>query len=163
MEGYLEEAVDSRMEVETLKTSYREWRRTGQGYLIILAIAEAILTVVAAIGLAILNYIFFTQRRDEFGTLHAVGHSRLKLTARTLQESVIIVGLAWLIGAVFCMIAVFWIQAEILTPVGMGIDFSNPTPWLFTLPIPLVVVAASVGTTSLILSRLDQVSIIERR
>jgi ABC-type lipoprotein release transport system permease subunit len=164
MEAWLEESVDSpRVKVTTLGTSYREWRRTGQGYLLILAAAEFILAVVAVIGLAILNYIFFTQRRDEFGTLHAVGHSRLMLTTRTLQESVSIVGVAWLIGAVLCMLGVFWVQANILTPVGMDIDISNLTPWLFTLPIPLAVVAASVGTVAWALARLDPVAVIERR
>jgi hypothetical protein len=164
MEVWLEESIDSsRVKVTTLGTSYREWQRTGQGYLLFLAITEVILAVVAAIALAVLNYIFFTQRRDEFGTLHAVGHSRLRLTTRTLQESVSVVGVAWLIGAVLCMIGVFWIQASILAPVGMNIDFSSPVPWLFTLPIPLAVVAASVGTVAWALARLDPVAVIERR
>jgi hypothetical protein len=164
MEVWLEESIDSpRVNVTTLGTSYREWRRTGQGYLTFLAITEVILAATAAIALIILNTIFFAQRRDEFGTLHAVGHSRLMLTARTLQESVSIVGVAWLIGAALCMIGVFWVQADILAPVGMSIDFSNPTPWLFTFPIPLTVVAASAGTIAWMLSRLDPVAVIERR
>lgn len=164
MEAWLEENIDSpRAKVTTLGTSYREWRRTGQGYLLFLAITEVILAVVAAIALAILNYIFFTQRRDEFGTLHAVGHSRLRLTTRTLQESVSVVGVAWLIGAVLCMIGVLWTQASILAPVGMSIDLSSPVPWLFTLPIPLAVVTASVGTVAWALARLDPVAVIERR
>jgi ABC-type lipoprotein release transport system permease subunit len=164
MEAWLEESVESpRVKVTTLGTSYREWQKTGQGYLLFLAITEVILATVAAIALITLNTIFFSQRRDEFGTLHAVGHSRLKLTARTLQESVSIVSVAWLIGAVICTIGVFWVQADILEPVGMSIDFSNPTPWLFTLPIPLVVVAASVGTVAWALARLDPVAVIERR
>ncbi len=164
MEAWLEESIDSpRVNVTTLGTSYREWQRTGQGYLLFLAITEVILAAVAAIALITLNTIFFSQRRDEFGTLHAVGHSRLRLTTRTLQESVSVVGVAWLIGAILCMIGVFWIQADILSPVGMSMDFSNPMPWLFTLPIPLVVVAVSVGTVGWALSRLDPVAVIERR
>jgi ABC-type lipoprotein release transport system permease subunit len=163
-EVWLEESIDSpRVNVTTLGTSYREWRRTGQGYLMFLAVTEVILATVAAIGLIILNTIFFTQRRDEFGTLYAVGHSRLRLTARTLQESVSVVGVAWLIGAALCLIGVFWVQANILAPVGMRMDLSNPAPWLFTLPVPLVVVAASVGTVAWALARLDPVAVIERR
>jgi tellurite resistance protein TehA-like permease len=73
------------------------------------------------------------------------------------------VSVAWLIGAVICMIGVIWIQADILAPVGMSIDLSNPTPWLFTLPIPLVVVTASVGTVAWALARLDPVAVIEGR
>jgi hypothetical protein len=44
-----------------------------------------------------------------------------------------------------------------------GLNFFNPTPWLFTLPIPVAVLAASAGTIGWTLSRLDPVAIIERR
>jgi hypothetical protein len=54
-------------------------------------------------------------------------------------------------------------QANIYAPKGLGMDFLNLAPWLFTLPIPLAVVAASAGTIAWMLSRLDPVSIIERR
>jgi hypothetical protein len=43
------------------------------------------------------------------------------------------------------------------------VDFLNPAPWLFTLPMPLAVVAVSTGLVAWTLSRLDPVSIIERR
>jgi len=164
METWLEESIDSsRVSVTTLGTAYRQWRATGEGYLAFLAITEVLLVVVAAVALAVLNYIFFTQRRDEFGTLYAVGHARLRLIARTLQESVSVVAVAWVVGAVLCVAGVFWIQASLLTPVGMSIDLNNVTPWLFSLPIPVTVVAASVGTVAWALSRLDPVSVIERR
>jgi hypothetical protein len=42
-------------------------------------------------------------------------------------------------------------------------DLFNLGPWLFTLPIPLTVLAASTGTIARMLSKLDPVSIIERR
>jgi len=164
MERWIEEGIDARYtDVMTFGTSYREWQRTGQSYLLFLAITEVILVVVASIALATLNYIFFIQRRDEFGILHAVGHGLRQLTTRTLQESASIVGIAWLVGAVLCMIGVFWVQTNILAPVGMNIDISNGTPWLFTLPIPMAIIAASVGTVAWALRRLDPVALIERR
>jgi tellurite resistance protein TehA-like permease len=43
------------------------------------------------------------------------------------------------------------------------VDLTNPTPWLFTLPIPIVVAAASAGTIAWLLKRLDPVAVIERR
>jgi hypothetical protein len=36
-------------------------------------------------------------------------------------------------------------------------------PWLFTLPIPVAVIAASGGLVARMLRRLDPVSVIERR
>jgi putative ABC transport system permease protein len=164
METWLEETIASpRVRIETLGSSYRSWQtlvRTAQSTI---AIGSAILSAVAGLGLAIMNYIFVTQRRDEFGALHAVGHSRAVLIARTLRESVSIAVVAWLVGAAVCIAGMFYAQATIYTPLGTSLDWTNLAPWLHTLSIPLAVVVASAGTIAWALSRLDPVSIIERR
>ena len=67
------------------------------------------------------------------------------------------------VGAGFCIVGLICAQASIYGPKGLSLDLGNPAPWLFTLPIPLAVVLASVGTIGWMLSRLDPVSIIERR
>ncbi|NIQ81574.1 MAG: hypothetical protein GTN93_26475, partial [Anaerolineae bacterium] len=60
-----------------------------QRWLVVLlcAVVEGIIAVVAAVALAILSYTFFAQRREEFGTLHAIGHSRRWLILRTVWET----------------------------------------------------------------------------
>jgi ABC-type antimicrobial peptide transport system permease subunit len=164
VETWLRETIASpRVEIETLGTSYRRWQELVQISQTIADIGIIILTVAAALALTILNYIFFTQRHDEFGALHAVGHSRAALIARSLRESASITAVAWLIGAVICIAGVLCFQTYIYTPVGTSVDLANPTPWLFTLPIPLAVIAASAGTIGWALSRLDPVAVIERR
>jgi hypothetical protein len=57
----------------------------------------------------------------------------------------------------------FYAQATIYTPLGTSLDWTNLTPWLSTLPIPLAVVVASAGTIAWALSKLDPVAVIERR
>jgi hypothetical protein len=47
--------------------------------------------LVASIALAVLGYVFFSQRQDEFGVLHAIGHSRRWLVRRTVGETVNVV------------------------------------------------------------------------
>ena len=164
METWLRETIASpRVEIETLGTSYRRWQGLVQISQTIADIGIVILTMAAGLALATLNYIFFTQRRDEFGTLHAVGHSRATLLTRALRESVSITAIAWLIGAAICIACVLCFQTYIYTPVGTSVDLANPTPWLFTLPIPVAVVVASAGTIGWALSRLDPVAVIERR
>jgi ABC-type lipoprotein release transport system permease subunit len=164
MEIWLEKTIASpRVRIETLGSSYRFWRtivRTAQATI---GIGSAILSAVAGLGLAIMNYIFVTQRRDEFGALHAVGHSRAALIARTLWESVSIAVVAWLAGAAVCIVGMFYAQAALYTPLGTSLDWTNLAPWLHTLSIPLAVVVASAGTIAWALSRLDPVAIIERR
>ena len=164
VETWLEESIASpQVAVETFGTRYRYVQEFLRIALPLLAITESILAVVAAVALAILNYIFVTQRQDEFGILHAVGHSRVRLIARTLRESAGIAGVAWLIGAACCLVLVLGAQAIVYAPKGMSLDLANAVPWLFTLPIPLAVAAASAGTIGWTLSRLDPVAIIERR
>jgi ABC-type lipoprotein release transport system permease subunit len=164
METWLEETLASpRVEIETLDKSYRIWQQNVQTIQMTNAISTTLLTAAAALGLAILNTVFFTQRRDEFGILHAAGHDRVELVTRTLRESVSITFAAWLIGAASVLILLLGTQAAVYAPKGMSLDLTNVIPWLFTLPIPLATVTASAGTIAWALSRLDPVAVIERR
>ena len=72
-------------------------------------------------------------------------------------------GAAWLVGAVLCAAGMLYVQTSIYAPRGMSVNLYNPWPWLFTLPIPVAVVAASAGTIAWMLSRLDPVAVVERR
>lgn len=164
VEAWLEESIDSpQVDVETFGTVYRWWHDFTQMAMRSLAITETTLAVVAAGALAILNYIFVIQRRDEFGVLHAVGHSRARLVARTVQESATIAGVAWVIGAVCCLVFVLGAQATIYAPKGMSLYLTDVVPWLFTLPIPLAVILVSAATIGRMLRRLDPVLVIEGR
>jgi hypothetical protein len=71
--------------------------------------------------------------------------------------------LAWLIGAAVYGLLLVYVQAAIYTPKGLSLDLLNATPWLFTLPIPLVIGGVGAGMTSWVLSKLDPVSVIEKR
>ena len=127
------------------------------------ALLECMIAAVAAIALATLNHIFFDQRKEEFGILNAVGHSRWWLVVRTMKETVSVVSVAWVIGAVLCGIALVVMQNLIYSPRGLTINFFISTPWLLTLPIPMAVILASVATIAWMLHRLDPVAVIERR
>ena len=54
-------------------------------------------------------------------------------------------------------------QGLVYGPRGLTLDFFDAAPWLLTLPIPLAVTLASVGTIARMLSRLDPVAVVERR
>jgi ABC-type antimicrobial peptide transport system permease subunit len=164
MEAWLEETIASpQVNVETLGTIYRAWQITTQTGQIVIGISLTVLTTVASLGLAILNAISFAQRRDEFGILYAAGHNRAKLIMRALRENASIMVVAWLTGAAICIAGLWFAQATLYAPLGTSLDWTNLTPWLFTLPIPIVVAAAGAGTIAWALSRLDPVAIIERR
>jgi ABC-type antimicrobial peptide transport system permease subunit len=127
------------------------------------SLMESIVALVAALALAGLNYIFVTQRQAEFGALHALGLSRLELVWRVVRETFFTTGAAWLAGLLGCAIILAGLQYGLYAPIGLRLDFFNPVPWLYTLPVPVAVFAASAGTMAWTLSRLDPVAIIERR
>jgi putative ABC transport system permease protein/lipoprotein-releasing system permease protein len=164
LDAWLLENVDSSATV--VWTYDKEWHRFQQhrvGGLLVLAVVLSLVAIIAAAALAVLNYIFFSQRRDEFGVLHAVGRSQNWLTWRAGREMLVTTTAAWLAGAALCVGVILYLQLAVYVPRGLSMDLTSVTPWLFTLPIPLAVVVASTGTIGWALSKLDPVSVIERR
>ena len=128
-----------------------------------LSLVESIIALVAALALAGLNYIFVIQRQVEFGVLNALGFSRLQLVGRIVREALFTTGAAWLVTLVACAISLFCMQYGVYAPIGLRFNVFNPTPWLYTLPVPLAVFVVSAATIGRMLARLDPVAIIERR
>ncbi len=164
LDGWLEENIASEQTaVRTYEARLSEHRRTIQTMLLLFGVVEGVIAVVAAVALAVLSYTFFAQRREEFGILHAMGHSRPWLVRRTAGETAGIVAVAWLMSAAVCVAGLSYMQASLYAPKGLTLDVFNPAPWLFALPMPLTVIIVSAGLVAWMLSRLDPVSIIERR
>ena len=164
LDGWLEENIASEQtRVRTYDTLMSGLRQDTWILLLAFAVVEGVIAIVAAIALAVLSYTFFAQRREEFGILNAMGHSRRWLVLRTVGEAVSAVAVAWLMGAMACVAGLVYMQANVYVPKGLALDLFNPAPWLFTLPMPLAVVAVSAGLVARMLTRLDPVSVIERR
>jgi ABC-type lipoprotein release transport system permease subunit len=164
VDGWLEESVASgQTAVRTYSRVMSGLRRSMWNLLLAFAVAESIIAIVAAIALAVLSYTFFAQRREEFGILHAMGHSRAWLVLRTVGEATSVVAVAWLIGAAMCGTGLVYMQTNVYAPKGLVLDVFNTAPWLFTLPMPLAVVTVSGGLVAWMLSKLDPVAVIERR
>ena len=163
LDAWLEGSVGStQTDVTTHDVEYREHRQIVQDLVLGFTVVGCVTAIVAAIAMATLNYIHFTQRREEFGILHAVGRSRLWLVLRTMKETGSVITVAWLAGAVICCIGLVCFQALVFTPKGLSLNLFNPAPWMLTFPIPLTVVAVGTGTTARMLSKLDPVAVIER-
>ena len=128
-----------------------------------IAMLEIGIAAIAAIGLAILNYIFTAQRNSEFGILNALGYDRYQLVARVLRETVFLVGIAWGISIFVGLGGMLILRFALYSPLGLKFSMLNITPWLYTLPIPIVVMMVTTATTARRLSRLDPVSVIEKR
>jgi ABC-type antimicrobial peptide transport system permease subunit len=164
MDDWLESGLETaQIKVVTLEMKQRDYRNMMASLGLIFTLLECMIAAIAAIALATLNHIFFDQRKEEFGVLNAVGHSRWRLVARTLKETFSMVGVAWVFGVILCGISLVSMQNLIYNPRGLNINYFIPTPWLLTLPIPLAVILASVLTIVRMLNKLDPVAVIERR
>jgi ABC-type lipoprotein release transport system permease subunit len=164
LDSWLEQDIAStQTNVATYAARYREIQEMIRNLALLFAATEIGIVVVAAIAVAIMNYISFAQRREEYGVLNALGRSLPWLVRRTAKETGSVAAVAWLISAAIYGIALLGIQAAVYTPKGIGLNLLNPIPWLFMLPIPLAVVLASAGTIAQALRRLDPVAVIERR
>jgi ABC-type antimicrobial peptide transport system permease subunit len=164
MDTWLREEMNPELvEVYTFEWMRMNYRLLALVFLAISGVVEVIIAIVASAALAVLSYIFLTQRQEEFGVLHAIGHSRPWLVLRTVRETASTIGVAWLLSAVMCGIGLVGMQFGLYAPKGLSLNFFSPVPWLFTLPIPAAVVAASGVLVSWMLRRLDPVAIIERR
>jgi ABC-type lipoprotein release transport system permease subunit len=164
MDAWLEENVASeRTAVRVFDRIQMDYRIAAWAILVLFGIIEGVIAVVAAVALAILSYTFFIQRQDEFGVLHALGHSRRWLVLRTARESVSVLAVAWLLSVILCGIGLIYMQEAVFAPKGMTFNLLSPAPWVFTLPMPVAVVTVSAGLIARILHRLDPVALIERR
>jgi ABC-type lipoprotein release transport system permease subunit len=164
MDAWLREEVHSDLvEVYTYQWMLKNFRLFSVLLLGVFGVVESIIAIVAAVALGMLSYVFFVQRREEYGTLHAIGRSRPWLVLRTARETVSLVGLAWLLSAIVCGLGLAFVQAAVYVPRGLEMNILSPAPWLFTLPLPLAVVAVSTGLVSRMLRKLDPVAVIERR
>ena len=164
LDTWLMESLDgTQTRIITHAIEESEYREMTQSMVLTFAALECMIAAVAAVALATLNHIFFTQRREEFGILNAMGRHRRWLMWRAMKETTSAVSVAWVIGAAFCGIGLLIIQRLVYAPRSLTLDFFSPVPWLLTIPVPLAVVLASLGTIALMLHRLDPLAIIERR
>jgi ABC-type antimicrobial peptide transport system permease subunit len=164
LDDWLEHSLDpTRVNVITHAIKAREYKEMTTTTVLILALLEYMIAAVAAIALATLNHIFFTQRRQEFGILNAIGRSRRWLVLRTMKETSSILGIAWVIGAVACAGGLLAVQNLVYGPRSLSVNFFNPMPWMLTMSLPLTVILVSAGAVTWMLRGIDPVSIVERR
>lgn len=149
--------------VLTYRQQYARHQEHMRNLLSTMGLMEVVFTVVTAVALATLNYISVSQRRSELGVLSALGHGNWRLVWRLLRETALMTGAAWGISIALCCVGMLAFQFGVFVPLGLRLNVINPIPWLFTLPIPVAVLAVTSGTVARTLSKLDPVSIIERR
>jgi len=146
---------------------YEEWvekiyTEIATLYLLV-GLVELVFTTIVAVAGGFISYLNFRQRRGEFAIRHALGHSRVGLICQALLETLGLAGAAWVGGEIVGTVILAWLAVTFYEPQGMVMNWLNPITLLFTLPIPVLVTLAGVFPVAWSLSRMDPISIIERR
>ena len=142
--------------VQTLKKSLSSM------YLIMHLVNGTVIFVVALMA-GMLSNIYFTQRISEFAVLAAIGLRRSTLVWHAVSETAILTTLGWLLGVAVNYGVLSAMKGSVFEPRGMLINPGDPYSYFNTLPIPVFITLFAVATISYRLSRLDPVTIIERR
>jgi ABC-type lipoprotein release transport system permease subunit len=164
LDDWLEgELSNSSVSVVTHRREVGRVRAKARQDMASMAVLEGLIALVAAIGLAILNHVSISQRQAEFGVLHAMGYARRRLVGRVMAETALATGTAWALSVMIGLLLMALLRQGVFAPMGLTFDLFTLTPWLFTLPIPVAVFVVTSITTTRMLSKLDAVSIVERR
>lgn len=128
-------------------------------------LAAADFLVIGAVALmgAFLANIYFEQRLGEFGLLSAFGFRRERLARRVVVETGILVVAGWVIGIGFTWLVFRCFDVFYMQPRGLILSSLDVTALKYTLPMPMLVAAASLITVLSRLYKLDPIEIMERR
>jgi hypothetical protein len=138
--------------------------RDGLGFLYTgLAFADGLVIIADALLSGFMANIYFEQRLAEFGLLSAFGFGRERLVRRLIVESGVLVVFGWLFGLALTWLIFRVLDVSFMKPRGLILSGLNRTALLYTLPAPILVGIASLGTVLFRLYKLDPIEIMERK
>lgn len=138
--------------------------RRGLSYFFnFLAIADGLVIGAVALLSGFLANIYFESRLGEFGLLMAFGFQRGRLAWRLFIETSALVVVSWILGLALTWALLRLLDIYYMTPRGLILAHINTLAVLYTLPTPLLVGIASLGTVLLRLYKLDPIAIMEHR
>lgn len=151
------------VQLYTFDKLVRELRNTLGFLYTFLAVADALVIGAVALLSGFLANIYFEQRLAEFGLLSAFGFRRELLARRLVIETGSLVVAGWLGGLLLSALAFRLLDVFYMAPNGLVLAGISTMAILYTLPTPILVGVASLGTVLFRLYRLDPIEIMERR
>jgi ABC-type antimicrobial peptide transport system permease subunit len=128
-----------------------------------LAIADILVIGAVALMSGFLANIYFEQRLGEFGLLSAFGFRRERLARRVIIETGMLVIAGWLLGLLLTWLIFSVLDTYYMIPRGLILAQIDRLAIGYTLPTPIIVGLASLGTVLFRLYRMDPIEIMERR
>jgi len=129
----------------------------------ILNLVIGVLVLVITVMMGMLMNIYQSQRLVEFGLLQAIGYTRAQLLGRMLRETALVIAGGWALGVASAYGLLLAARAAYMEPNAYALDPLDRVAYLYTVPIPVAVLAAATLTVVLRFRRFDPVAVVERR
>ena len=160
----LDKKLDSsRVQVLSYQSLIDDLRTSLTSMYLIMGMVNAMVILVVSIMSGMLSNIYFTQRIAEFAILSAIGMRRSVQLLHAVSETAIVTAVGWFFGIAVTWLVLGFLRGRVFEPRGMLINPRDTMALLYTVPIPIMITAFALVTIAYRLSRLDPVTIIERR
>jgi ABC-type lipoprotein release transport system permease subunit len=145
----------------TTAENEKQNRETASIFILIVNTVYLMLSAIATLCVGFLFYLYYQQRRAEYGLLEALGHTRQMIIGRVLLEILGINLLGFLQGSLIVFFCGWVLNGEIFMKRGLPLVLWDPSYPGKLLPIPLFVSLCSVIPVWRMLKKVDLISIIE--
>lgn|GEM_PF-5398582 len=163
MDAYMATLPLDQVRVYTKGAEQQEYRQDVRMLNWLLWSINLVTVGVLAVAMGLLNNLYYMQRMDEYGILAAMGLTHGLLLRRALVEVAAITSASWGAGLGLTVALTGALGRWLFSPHGIALPRLDVHDIAFTLPIPVLISLFTLATVLRRLSRLDPVSVVERR
>ena len=163
--GELEQSLDeidaSGLDLRTYHSVAAQTARDNASIETLLTMINVMVIVIVSICTGFISYIYFVQRRAEFGILGAMGYTTQQIINRAFFEILWINCIGFGAGILFSLTAGLGLNLFSFVPRGQPLILWNSDYLVKTVCVPVFVILFSIIPVWRMLKKLDPVSIIE--
>lgn len=161
MNAALESMQPDNFQIDTLNIRL-DWQQDYTSKInVLLTVISTLVIIIVSSCIGFLCYIYFTQRRSEFGLLWAIGFSRQQVINRAFAEVNGINIIGFLCGLLLSFLAGLILNYGYFIPIGDPLQVVNAQYMLGAACSPIFVTLFSLVPIWRMLKKLDPISIIE--
>jgi putative ABC transport system permease protein len=159
--SYLAKCIQKDKELKTSTANEIALLNVLNNISILSNIFNLVITGVITLCVSFLFYIYFNQRRSEFGLLEALGHTRPMIIGKAFSEIAIMNLLGFFCGVACALLCGWTLNRFVLTERGLLLVLWDPSYTFRLLSTPLFVIFISLLPVWRMLKKVDPITIIE--
>jgi ABC-type lipoprotein release transport system permease subunit len=159
--SYLAKCIQKDKELSDPSTVYQNVDINNSTTFRVLHIFDFVITSVITICVSCLFYIYFYQRRPEFGLLEALGHTRQMIVGKAFLEITVINLLGFVCGLISALLCGWALNRFVLMERGLPLVLWDQSYIFKLLSTPLIVTLVSLLPVWRMLKKVDPITIIE--